>query len=336
MVSLAGNAASGKASSGKAASGKESSGKVSKRKHPRPASDPEGRMPVMDHLRELRRRIVIIMILIGIGAIVGYYLYPHTLSFLRQPYCSVPLQYRYHTTGAGGKCSLVYFGPLDGFTIRLKVSVISGAIFTAPFWLYQIWAFITPGLRKTEKRYTLSFIAASTILFAGGVSLAYLVLSKGLKVLLEQAGYGTQAQLSAPQYISFVTLMLVVFGAAFEVPLLVVMANFAGVLPAKVLKKSQRVAVFLIFLFAAVATPSTDPFTMCAMAIPMVLLFEAAVLIATIHDRRKARRKAEAKAAKVEADPVDDDMPSSIDPIPRALNGRESSYTDESSWSDTT
>ncbi|MBE7190284.1 twin-arginine translocase subunit TatC, partial [Jatrophihabitans endophyticus] len=231
-----------------------------------------------------------------------------------------------------------YFGVLDGFTTRLKVAVISGAVFTAPFWLYQVWAFVTPGLRKNERRYTLSFIAASTLLFAAGVSLAYLVLSKGLKVLLSQAGFGTQALLTAPQYISFVTLMLVVFGAAFEVPLLVVMANFAGVLPARVLKRSQRVAIFLIFLFAAVATPSTDPFTMCAMAIPMVLLFEAAVLVATVHDRRKARRKAEAKAARSElaaADP-DDDVPSTIDPIPQALTRGETSYADESSWSDTT
>ncbi len=299
-------------------------------------------MPVMDHLRELRRRIVIILILVAIGAVVGYYLYPHTLSFLRHPYCSVPAKYRANSDGSGhatgGHCDLVYFGVLDGFTTRLKVAVISGAVFTAPFWLYQVWAFVTPGLRKNERRYTLSFIAASTLLFAAGVSLAYLVLSKGLKVLLSQAGFGTQALLTAPQYISFVTLMLVVFGAAFEVPLLVVMANFAGVLPARVLKRSQRVAIFLIFLFAAVATPSTDPFTMCAMAIPMVLLFEAAVLVATVHDRRKARRKAEAKAARSElaaADP-DDDVPSTIDPIPQALTRGETSYADESSWSDTT
>ena len=112
-------------------------------------------------------------------------------------------------------------------------------------------------------------------------------------------------------------LMLVVFGAAFELPLLVVMANLVGVLPAKLLK-SQRVGIFLIFLFAAVATPSTDPFTMCAMAVPMVVLFEGAVLFAVLHDRRKARRKAEA-AAQARANALDDDTPSVIDPIPRRL-----------------
>ncbi|HEV7203680.1 MAG TPA: twin-arginine translocase subunit TatC [Jatrophihabitans sp.] len=282
-------------------------------------------MPVLDHLRELRRRVIYILLFVALGAVLGWVLYPHTLHFLREPYCSVPQQYRYTQVGTGN-CVLIYHGVLDGFTTRLKVSVISGAVFTGPLWLYQIWAFITPGLRKNEKRYTLMFVAASTVLFAAGMSLAYVVLSKGLKILLEQAGYGTAAQLTVSDYISFVTLMLVVFGAAFELPLLVIMANFAGVLSAKVLKKSQRIAIFLIFLFAAVATPSTDPFTMCAMAIPMVVLFEGAVVIAVIHDRRKARRLAEERAASH----LEDDVASTIDPIPEALPAR------VDSWSDTT
>jgi sec-independent protein translocase protein TatC len=277
-------------------------------------------MPVLDHLRELRRRVIIIVLFIGLGAVLGWYLYPHTLDFLRHPYCSVPEKYRFTPRGAG-KCVLVYHGALDGFTTRLKVSVISGAVFTGPFWLYQIWAFITPGLRRNERKYTLIFVLASTILFAAGMSLAYVVLSKGLRILLEQAGTGTQAQLTVSDYISFVTLMLVVFGAAFELPLLVVMANFAGVLPAKLLKKFRRAGIFLIFLFAAVATPSTDPFTMCAMAVPMVILFEAAIQIARVHDRRKARRKAAERAEEHLAD----DVPSAVEPIPEALD-----------WSDST
>ena len=118
------------------------------------------------------------------------------------------------------------------------------------------------------------FVIVSTILFAMGVALAYLVLLRGLPIIAEQSGSGTAQLLTVSSYISFVTLTLVAFGAAFELPLLVVMANFVGALPAKVLKKSQRIAIFLIFLFAAVATPTTDPFTMCAMAIPMVVLFE--------------------------------------------------------------
>ena len=279
-------------------------------------------MAVLDHLRELRRRVIISVLIVAVGAVLGYYLYPHTLAFLRHPYCNVPDKYR--LTEDGHSCQLVYTGVLDGFTTRLKVAVISGAVFTAPFWLYQIWAFITPGLRKSERRYTMTFVATSTVLFALGVALAYLVLLRGLPIIAAQSGSGTAQLLTVSSYISFVTLTLVAFGAAFELPLLVVMANFVGVLPAKVLKKSQRIAIFLIFLFAAVATPTTDPFTMCAMAIPMVLLFEGAVVIATVHDRRKARRK----ALEREEAHLEDDEPSQLDPIPEQLSIGDDSWSD--------
>ena len=308
----------------------------------RKSANPEGRMAVMDHLRELRRRLIIMVIFVLAGAVIGWLLYNHTLAFLKHPYCSVPPKYRYHPPGTDG-CVLTYPGVLDGFTARLKISVYSGAVFTAPFWLYQIWAFVTPGLRKNERKYTIVFVIASTVLFAAGMALAYLVLSKGLRILLVQAGEGTQALLTVTDYISFVTLTLVIFGAAFELPLLVIMANMAGVLSGKVLKKSQRIAVFLIFLFAAVATPSTDPFTMLAMAVPMVILFEGSVLFAVVHDRRKARRK----AAEAVEDELDDDVASSIDPIPSSWreSGRVGSREDNvgtptssggDSWSDVT
>ena len=133
-------------------------------------------------------------------------------------------------------------------------------------------------------------------------------------MLISSSGDGVIAALTIDAYLSFVTLMLVVFGAAFELPLLVVMANFAGALPAKLLIKSQRFAIFLIFAFAAVATPSTDPFTMCAMAVPMCLLFELAVVIAVFHDRRKAKRIAAAEAAK-----LPDDQPSVVEAIPEPV-----------------
>lgn len=277
-------------------------------------------MPVLDHLRELRRRLIIIILIVMAGAVLGWLLYPHTIAFLKHPYCSVPAKYRYTPSGTND-CALIYHGVLEGFTTRLKVSVISGAVFTGPLWLYQIWAFITPGLRRNERKYTLIFIAASSLLFVCGVTLAYFVLSKGLHILLEQSGGGTQALLTVGDYISFVVLMLVVFGSAFELPLLVVMANFAGVLPASLLRKSRRTAIFLIFLFAAIATPTTDPFTMCAMAVPIVVLYEIAVRIAIVHDRRKARRREEERAEPH----LEDAVPSTIDPIPRSLD-----------WSDST
>jgi sec-independent protein translocase protein TatC len=288
------------------------------RRRPR---DPEGRMPVIEHLRELRRRLIIVVLIIAAGAVVGWIFYEHPiLAILKHPYCAIPAQHRLVSATDPNKCELLFNAPLDGFTIRLKVSFIAGTIITGPLWLYQVWAFITPGLRRNERKYTIIFIITSTLLFVAGVVLAYLVLTKGLSILINSAGSGTAAALTVTSYLNFVTLMLLIFGAAFELPLIVVLANLAGVLSARVLRKSQRIAIFLIFLFAAVATPSTDPFTMCAMAVPMVLLFEAAVLVAVIHDRRKARRP-------VPTYP-DDETPSAVDPIPRPLPEPESSWTE--------
>jgi sec-independent protein translocase protein TatC len=295
--------------------------KVRRRKH-----NPEGRMSVMDHLRELRRRLILIVLIVIAGAVLGWELYPHLLNFLKTPYCSVPAKFRFVPQGKPNNCVLIYHGVLDGFTSRLKISVIAGTVFTGPLWLYQIWAFVTPGLRRNERKYTIIFIFASTVLFATGMALAFTVLYRGLRIVLEISGVGTQALLTINDYISFVTLMLIVFGAAFELPLLVVMANMAGVLSARVLKRSQRIGIFLIFLFAAIATPTTDPFTMCAMALPMVLLFEGAVLFAIVHDRRKARRKAAERATEPA---LPDDQPSEVEPVP-------TSYGSDEGWSDTT
>jgi sec-independent protein translocase protein TatC len=277
--------------------------------------NPEGRMAVLDHLRELRRRIIIVMILIALGAVIGWLVYNPLLTVLKHPYCNIPYQHRLGALNQSeGQCKLLFRAPLDGFTIRLKVSVVAGAIITAPLWLYQLWAFVTPGLRRNEKRWTVGFVIASTLLFAAGMALAYVTLSKGLDVLITQAGSGTQAGLDVTSYISFVILMLIVFGASFELPLLIVMLNAVRVLPFSVLKRGQRLGIFLIFVFAAVATPSTDPFTMTAMALPMCLLFELAVLWCFLHDRRRARRQ-----AAEEAEQLPDDVASAVDPIPERL-----------------
>jgi sec-independent protein translocase protein TatC len=286
-------------------------------------TNPEGRMSVLDHLRELRRRLIVVMIIVALGAVVGWIVYNPLLELLKQPYCNIPFEHRLGAQNqSDAQCKLLFRAPLDGFTIRLKVSVVAGAILTAPLWLYQLWAFVTPGLRKNERRWTIAFVASSSALFALGMGLAYYTLYKGLNVLVTQAGSGTQAGLDVNSYISFVVLMLVIFGASFELPLLIIMLNAVRVLPYRLLRRGQRLGIFLVFAFAAVATPSTDPFTMIAMAVPMVVLFELAVLWCFLHDRRRARRQ-----LAEQHEQLPDDVASTVDPLPERLD-RPSEWTD--------
>lgn len=231
-----------------------------------------GRMAILDHLRELRRRLAIIVVIMAVGTVAGYPLYQPVLAILEKPFCAVDPAYRFG--GEAGRCVLVFSGVLDGFTTRLKIAALTGAVLTAPLWLYQLWAFVTPGLRKTERRYTIAFVLSSSLLFIAGAFVTYEILAKGLSMLLSQGGGDVEAMLTVTSYLSFVMLTLVVFGLSFELPLLIVIANLAGVLPSAALPKSHRIA---IFVFAGIVVPSTDPFSMCAMAIPMVLLYEAAV-----------------------------------------------------------
>jgi sec-independent protein translocase protein TatC len=324
-----------RASAGAAAAGSGSSGGRSwrwfgwlRKRH----NDPEGRMSILDHLRELRNRLIKVVLIVAVGATVAYFLYNPILDFLKHPYCDLSYKKRFPGIDTGS-CSLVFNGVLDGFIARLKVSVIAGAVLTSPFWLWQIWAFVTPGLHKHEKRYAVTFTSAATVLFLAGCALAYVTLQKSLDVLIGSAGNDVQALLTINSYLSFVTLMLLAFGAALELPLLVVMLNRVGVLPYALLRRSQRISIFLLFVFAAAATPSGDPFTMSALAVPLVVLFEVAVLIAKFHDRRKARER-EARRAQ---DRIDDQVPSVIDPfaapMPQAEPTRQAAG-ERSSWDD--
>jgi sec-independent protein translocase protein TatC len=297
----------------------------------RPArrANPEGRMSVLDHLRELRRRLIIIFLIIATGAVLGWVFYNTIIEILKHPYCRIDYHHRLGAQNQSkSQCNLQFRAPLDGFILRLKVSFIAGAVLTAPLWLHQIWAFVTPGLRRNERRWTIAFVLSSTLLFVAGMALAYVTLAKSLDVLIVSAGSGVQASLDVTQYISFVILMLVIFGASFELPLLIVMLNLVRVLPYKVLKRGQRLGIFLIFVFAAMATPSTDPFTMIGMALPMCILFELAVLWTFLHDRRRDRR-----AAAEQANELPDDVPSAVDPLPEQLPADSADRT-ESNWSD--
>lgn len=283
----------------------------------RRAANPDGTMTLVEHLTELRNRLIKSVIFIVIGTVVGWLFYNNILHVLQRPYCSLPADRRAFSNG--DNCKLLFFNPLDGFLIRLKVAAIAGIILTSPLWIYQLWAFITPGLKKNERKITLAFVGCSTVLFAGGAALAYYTLSKGLHLLVSTAGSGTAAALSITGYLSFVLAMLMIFGVAFEFPLVIASLNLVGILSFERLRKWQRGIIFLVFVFAAIATPSQDPFTMLALAVPMVLLFELATLVAWRHDKRKAERE----AAELYTN-LPDDQTSPLDQTPSAIDAPES------------
>ncbi len=276
----------------------------------------EATMSLVSHLRELRSRLVKAFVFIFVGAVATFFWYNNgLLDFIKAPYCDLPSDLRFQVDGQ--ECTLIVTDVLGGFLLRLKVSFIGGIILSSPFWLYQLWSFVTPGLKRNEKRYTVIFVGLSSLLFAGGTVLAYLTLRNGLRLLLGIAGEGVTPLLTAPEYVGFVVLLLTAFGISFQVPLIALMLNFVGVLSYQLMAKSRRWAFFLTLVFAAFITPTQDPFTMLAMAGPMILLFEGAIQVARVLDRRRAKRDAIAGFHD-----IDDDDASPLDASPSNLDDR--------------
>jgi sec-independent protein translocase protein TatC len=253
------------------------------------ASDHEGRMSLMDHLRELRNRLIKAILGLTLGTVVGFVFFDQLWDFLTGPYCRLPAAYKLKA----GECTLVQQSVFEGFMVNLQVALMFGAVVAAPIWLYQVWAFVTPGLYRNERRYSLSFLALSVPLFAAGAGLAYITMDKGLSLLFGFAPDNVIQLISMDQYVGFMMAMLVIFGLSFELPLLMVFLNMIGVLPFSLVKKHQRMVIFLMFVFAAVATPSQDPITMLALAVPMVGMFLVAEVIMFLHDRRKDELEAQ-------------------------------------------
>lgn len=244
-------------------------------------------MPLMDHLRELRDRVIKALLFVGAGLGVGMWQFTPIWNFLQGPYCELPPEVRGDKAGEG--CGLIFTGVFDAFFLYFKVGLIAGILISAPFWLYQLWAFVAPALRGKEKRYTYAFIAVAVPLFFTGSALAYYIATKGMQITFGFAPEGTQPMITIDNYLSYIIMMLVVFGVAFVLPLIVVLLNMIGVLPHRVIAKWRRMIIFLAFVFAAIATPGGDPFTMMALGVPVVVLFELAELIAFLNDRRKGR-----------------------------------------------
>lgn len=246
--------------------------------------NPDGRMPLMDHLRELRNRVVKVAIAIIAGAIVAWVFFDRIWAFMQRPYCQAVGYCKVNTLGH----SLFISNVMDGFYLHIKVSIIAGAVITSPIWLYQLWAFIAPGLYAREKRWTYAFLGSAVPLFALGCFFAFLAMSRGLKFFLSMAG-GLTALFTADSYIGYWVAMIVGIGLCFEVPLFLVILNMARVVTHERFRKWRRLIIFLVFVFAGIASPSPDPLTMLLLGGIVVVLVEAAELIIYLNDKRYAR-----------------------------------------------
>jgi sec-independent protein translocase protein TatC len=253
--------------------------------------NPEARMPLLEHIRELRNRVLKALLVIFLGAVLGWFLYPHALAFIQRPYCRLRLPaVSYDVAGhQAHSCALYVTGLFDALFLRLKLAIIIGVIVSAPLWMYQLWAFVAPGLHRRERRWAYFFAGSAIPLFAIGGLFAYIAMTKGLRFLLGVVPTGVHPIITLDNYIGYATMMLLIFGLAFELPLVMVLLNVAGVLTHKRFVKWRRVIIFGVFAFAAVATPSPDPISMLLLALPCVVLVELAEVFAWLHDRRKAR-----------------------------------------------
>ncbi|QBI21714.1 twin-arginine translocase subunit TatC [Egibacter rhizosphaerae] len=251
-----------------------------------------GEMSLLDHLRELRQRLVKSLAAIGVGFVVGFVFREFVLDVLSRPYCDLPDEVRAgpSAVGDGAECALVVLAPLDGLMISIKAAAIVAVLIAAPVVSYQIWRFVMPGLRPVEKKYAIPFLLGSFVLFAGGAVFAYLVIPRGLALLLSFAGEGLVPLLGAHEYINFILFTVIAFGVSFEFPLILLALILTGAVGSAGLKKYRRHAIFGTFVASAIITPTGDPFTMSAMAVPLIAFFEGCVLIARFRERRRARQ----------------------------------------------
>ncbi|WP_232820086.1 twin-arginine translocase subunit TatC [Nocardioides allogilvus] len=251
---------------------------------PAHAVGPDGRMALGDHLREARARVLRAGTLLIVGLAVALYFRMPLYDLISAPYYQAAERLPEGTTEA------TTGGAAGGLMLYLKLCGFSSLVVTAPFWLYQVWAFILPGLHATERKWSRIFVAIAGPLFLIGVVLGYVTLPKGLEVLIGLNPPGVTNLVEFNEYLQFFTRTLLVFGLAFEIPVFVVMLNLAGVVSGKQLGAHRPWIVVGIFVFAAVATPSADPFTMTFMAVPMLFLYLISEVIARWNDRRKAAR----------------------------------------------
>ncbi len=270
-------------------------------------------MPLAEHLRELRNRLAKALLAIVAVTVVAAFFYQEIINVLTEPIldsigCEKSFAELAQAEAGAEPCAQITINGLLGpFTLALKVSLTAGIVLASPVWLYQLWAFVAPGLHKSEKKYAYAFVATGAPLFLVGAYFAYAVLPTSAKVLIEFTPSDVDNLLPLDELLDLVTRMVIVFGLSFELPLLLVMLNLTGVLTGKRMLGWWRAMIMGITLFAAIATPSTDPLTMIMLAGPIWVLYFAAVTISLLNDRRRARR---------EALEPDDDEASELDVTP--------------------
>jgi sec-independent protein translocase protein TatC len=234
-------------------------------------------MTVVEHLAELRRRLFVSLIAIAVAATICFFVSTQIISFL----------VRFYNDAApkGTPNHLIFTGPLDAFLTRLKIATYGGIVLALPVWLWELWRFITPGLNPKERRYAVPFVLSSIVLFVMGGAVALLILQPALQFLLNIGGSDLQPLLTGDKYISLVGLMIVAFGISFEFPVVLVFLLIAHVLTTAQLRRWRRYAIVIIVTFAAVITPSQDPYSLFAMAIPMYVFYEGAIIIGRVLHR---------------------------------------------------
>jgi sec-independent protein translocase protein TatC len=250
---------------------------------------PDDRMTLTEHLAELRTRIIRSVLAIVLGIIAILALYDQVLKFLRKPYADLCVRKDWTNCG-----KLQFIGPLEGLTTRLSIATYGGIILALPVLMWELWRFIVPALHAKEKKYAIPFVFSSVLLFLLGGFVAFWTLGPALDFLISWAGSDVQANFQVSKYISLVGLMVAAFGIAFEFPVLLVFLQLVGVLTPQTLAKQWRYAIVIIFVIAAVITPSGDPYSMMALAGPMVVFYLISILIGIIAQKRKRGREAAA------------------------------------------
>jgi sec-independent protein translocase protein TatC len=246
-----------------------------------------GRMPLLDHLRELRTRVVKSASVIALGSIVGWFFYNEIITKLSEPVCDLKAA---QETGADNCGALYINGVLGPLNLQIKVAILAGIIISAPIWLYQLWAFIAPALHRKEKRNSIFFIVAATPFFAAGAYLGYTILPIAVEVLFGFTPDALNNLVKFDDYLDFVMRAILLFGIAFELPVFLITFNLIGFLSGKAILKPWRGWVFGITLFVAGFTPSADPLSMLALAIPLILLYLLSGVFALFNDRRRSKK----------------------------------------------